>query len=376
MGMEPAHHIATERANRALPSGWGWLTALAVLVGMALSIDTIFNSSATYDEVTYLEVAARWWRTGDQSAITRMGSPVTFWKLQQVPVLWLLDHTGHGEWIDNPVAHQRQLLPVIRLGSLWIWLSAVVLTAGWARQSSGPRAMALAAWLFVLSPNLIAHGTLATMELPLLAASTAMFWLFWRFLDSKEWAWFWASAALAGLAFSCKFTAIVFPPILLIIWWLRRWRDGERRAMLLTWTVSSGMLAFAMLMLLANLALTGFASIPLSTSRGQHPSLEKWLGAKTGRAITRVYEAPLPQDWVGFATQMHHQASGGASYLWGERRARGWSYYYFVALAVKVPLGFWLLVLARMALSREWSHNPDGLRYPAPQSSLPLAKGC
>ena len=54
---------------------------------------------------------------------------------------------------------------------------------------------------------------------------------------------------------------------------------------------------------------------------------------------------------------MHHQASGGASYLWGERRMKGWWYYYFVALAVKVPLGFWLLVVARLALDPESSHN-------------------
>ena len=47
---------------------------------------------------------------------------------------------------------------------------------------------------------------------------------------------------------------------------------------------------------------------------------------------------------------MHHQAIGGASYLFGERRMNGWWYYYLVALAVKVPLGFWLLVAARLAL--------------------------
>ena len=52
---------------------------------LALAFDTIRQSSATYDEVAYLRVAARWWRTGDQAEITRMGSPLTFWKLQQAP---------------------------------------------------------------------------------------------------------------------------------------------------------------------------------------------------------------------------------------------------------------------------------------------------
>ena len=290
-----------------------------------------------------------------------MGSPVTFWKLQQAPVLWLVDYIGRREWIDEPIVHQRKLLPMVRLGSLWIWLVAIGLTAGWARQSHGPRAMALAAWLFALSPNLIAHGTLATMELPLVAASAATFWFFWRFLDSRRWCWFWfwASAAAAGLAFSCKFTAIIFPPIIGVVWWLARWPEGEKRPFSRTLQVWSRMLAFVMLMLLANLILTGFARIPLSTTRGEHPSLERWVGAKAAREIARLYETPLPQDWVGFATQMHHQASGGPSYLWGERRLKGWWYYYFVALAVKVPLGLWILVVARLAVRSRLRNNLD-----------------
>ena len=104
-----------------------------------------------------------------------MGSPLTFWKLQQAPVLWLLDRTGHRDWVDDPIGHQQELLPLARLGSAWIWLVAFALTIAWSRRSYGPRAMALAAWLFALSPNLLAHGALATMELPLVAGTTAMF---------------------------------------------------------------------------------------------------------------------------------------------------------------------------------------------------------
>ena len=47
-----------------------------------------------------------------------------------------------------------------------------------------------------------------------------------------------------------------------------------------------------------------------------------------------------------------HQRSGRPSYLFGEVRETGWWYYYLVALAVKVPLAFWLIVAARAALAR------------------------
>jgi 4-amino-4-deoxy-L-arabinose transferase-like glycosyltransferase len=348
--MEPYCRHAIDDGARRGRAIWNWLTALAVLSGLALLADASMQSSATYDEVAYLRVAARWWRTGDQTEITRMGSPLTFWKLQQVPVLWLLDHLGRSEWVDDPIGHQRRLLPLVRLGSLWIWLMALTLTTAWSRASYGPKAMVLAAWLFALSPNLIAHGSLATMELPLVAATTATFWFFWRFMASKRWPWFWAAAAVCGVAFSCKYTAILFPPILAVVWWIERWQGGERHAIPLTGRVGSRMVGFMTFMLLSNLVVTGFARIPLSNTQGHHPSAERWLGEMATEEVRRLYEIPLPQDWVGFATQMHHQATGGCSYLWGQRRTSGWWYYYLVALAVKVPLGFWLLVLARSAL--------------------------
>ena len=90
MGMEPNHPRSTGGTTRVATAVWSWVTALAALVGLAPIVDASFSNSATYDEVTYLRVAAHWWRTGDQSEITRMGSPLTFWKLQQAPVLWCL----------------------------------------------------------------------------------------------------------------------------------------------------------------------------------------------------------------------------------------------------------------------------------------------
>src|SRR3954453_2095130 len=130
---------------KANPRWWcGPAVVLAALVGLGLEADIALRSSATYDEVAYLRVAARWWRTGDQTEITRMGSPLTFWKLQQVPVLWLLDHTGQSPPVADPIAHQERLLPLVRLSSLSIWLIAFLVTAAWGRQLYGNNAMALA----------------------------------------------------------------------------------------------------------------------------------------------------------------------------------------------------------------------------------------
>lgn len=369
MGINSQNKIPSCITCTPVFSIWTWLTVLAALAGLGLIVDASFTSSATYDEVAYLRVATHWWRTGDQSEITRMGSPLTFWKLQQIPVLWLLDHLGYGDWIDQPIRHQQELLPLARLGSAWIWLLAFVITISWSKSSYGPKAMTLAAWLYGLSPNLLAHGSLATMELPLVAGTTTMFYLFWRFLRTNRSLWFWIAAAGGGLTFSCKFTAILVPLILAFIWLVVCWRRGERRLNMIALQVALPMTGFLLVMLLSNGIVTGFANLSLSRSHGQHPTTERWFGSYTGNVFDHVFEVSIPQDLVGFLTQMYHQASGGPSYLFGERRMNGWWYYYLVAIAVKVPLTFWLLVAMRLAPPK-WGHPKP--QATADEAMLPL----
>ncbi len=339
-----------------------WLVGLAAMVGLALQVHSAYRNSSTYDEPTYLRVASRWWRTGNQDEITRMGSPLTFWKLQQAPVFWLLDRTGRASLVDDPTAHEPQLLPLVRIGSLWIWLVALGVTAWWSRRLYGHRAMIFAAWLFALSPNLLAHGMLVTMEMPLVACTVGLFAFFWKFLESGQRRWFWRAAIVCGLASSCKYTVVVYFPILALVWWFDRWRPGSgtRPALRSAMRVALGMVGFVLIAGLVNLVVTGFAMIPLSTTHEEHPSLIRWFGEYWGRKLARLYEMPLPQDLVGFATQLHHQATGGASYLLGERRMKGWWYYYFVALAVKVPITFFALAIARVLLASRIQASNEG----------------
>ncbi len=328
------------------------LVVLAAATGLGLMADSLMKNSATYDEVMYLSVAARWWRTGEQARITRAGSPLTFWKLQQVPMLWALDHLGYGDWIDHPEKFEVIVLPLARIAALWIWLVALALVVYWSRRLYGPRAMVLAAWWFALSPNLLAHGPLITMETPILAAMTGMTFLFWVFLRTGDRRAFLASAFLGGLAFSCKFTAVVAPPIFGLLWCLARWRDGDRRPVRLTMTVAAGILGFAAVMVISDVLITGGAMLPMSPRTGDHPSFDGKFGSTIGGVLRRIAEASFPQDWVGFSRQAIMQRSGATGYLLGELRDTGWRYYFLVALAVKVPLAFWPVATVRAALAR------------------------
>ena len=119
------------------------------------------------------------------------------------------------------------------------------------------------------------------------------------------------------------------------------------------------MLGFCLLMLLANAVVTGFARIPLSTSRGHHPTLEKWFGRECER-VSATTSMKLRCRKTGSASRprctIRHPAdpaTSGASVA-----TQGWWYYYLVALAVKVPLTFWVLVASRLALARAIDRPP------------------
>ncbi len=344
---------ATPAPPHAGPGAWpGIVVAVAAAVGLGLAAHAALVSSATYDESAYLRIAADWWRTGSSVEMTRMGSPSTFFKLQAGPAFLALERLGLGAMIDRPAEHESTLLPVVRVGSLWIWLAAFGLTVGWSRLAHGPRAMAMAAVLFAAGPNLLGHGSLATMEMPLVATTAAAWLLFWIFLRTGRVRWFAASAAACGLAFSCKFTAALYPPILGLVWLVDRRRKGDGRLVRVASRVGVGMTTYVLILLASDLAATGFAVVRPSASRGDHPSVPASLGW--------LLETPIPQDWVGFALQVNHQRRGGTSYLLGARSPDGWWYYYPVARAAKLPLGCLVLVAARAWMTaRERSARRD-----------------
>ena len=117
-------------------------------------------------------------------------------------------------------------------------------------------------------------------------------------------------------------------------------------------TVAAGILGFLAIMAISDVLITGGARLPISLRTGDHPSLDRWFGPRIASVLGWFLEAPFPQDWVGFSRQAILQRSGAAGYLLGELRDTGWCYYFLVALAVKVPLTFWLVATARVVLVR------------------------
>jgi len=339
------------------------------LIGTILLAGSIHENSATYDEVAYSRIACRWWRGGGQAEITRMGSPVTFWKWQAAPALAWLDTNGHGDWIDDPHTHLPQLLPWLRASSTWLWFLGLIAVQVWAWRAYGSNAGIFSGLAYVLGPNMRAHGALMTMETPLWTFVTIATMCLCERLRTGSRTWAIASAVAAGTAFSMKFTAVALPFLFAGTMACRDWfvairRDGAGLANALFKSVYKAArfgVGFAAVMVVTNLVLTGFARIEPSERTGRHPWLESRFRPAIAERLEKVLETPIPVDWVGFATQMRHQSGGGPGYLLGKTSNHGWPHYYLVALAVKCPPVVLVMLLVRPLTSRVRSRPEEWL---------------
>ncbi|MFJ6527566.1 ArnT family glycosyltransferase [Streptomyces longwoodensis] len=118
---------------------------------------------------------------------------------------------------------------------LWARLPVVVLTLlfglvvfAFARDLAGPAAGGVALALYAFSPDVIAHGSLATLDVPMAGFLLTSVWLLWRARERPRRCLPLAGAAL-GAALATKMSALPAVPVLmalavLALWPARRWR--------------------------------------------------------------------------------------------------------------------------------------------------------
>ncbi|MCD4739254.1 MAG: glycosyltransferase family 39 protein, partial [Anaerolineae bacterium] len=196
----------------------------------------------------------------------------------------------------------------------------------WATDWFGSRAGLLALGLFACDPNILAHASLATLDLGVTALIFATLYSFQRCLRRPTTTRVIGAGLLLGLALSAKISAAPLPPLtaaLMLIWGLKRW---EKKV------------------LLRRLAL--FASSAFLALWAAHLFQ---IGATPGLP----FRVPAPTYWHSFF-RVGQDASGGArySFLLGELYQGGCWYYFPVALLLKTPLPTLLLSIA--ALVKFW----------------------
>jgi hypothetical protein len=236
------------------------------------------------------------------------------------------DRENEGVGLLIHSTNPDRFLSLMRAGILPFFLLACLVVFFWTRHTFGSPAAALATLLFTLVPPVLAHAGLATTDMGLAACLGAAFFALILWAESPTW----KRSVLLGLAGAsavlCKFTALGYLPAAAVV-------------ALLAWgiVVKPG---GAQLTQLARERAPGFL-VALATG-----TVTIWaayffsFGPMPGGGAS----LPAPEFFDGIRTALRHNSEGHPSYLLGRNGTGGWWYYFAVALAVKTPIAFLILM--------------------------------
>lgn len=352
-----------------------WLIVLILTAQTALLICAAVKHSATCNEPAHLAAGVSYWRL-HRFELYRVNPPLVR-MIGAMPLIvagvnsdWHSFHDDRGarpEFAvgrDFALANKRRfqtLLMLARLAVIPITALGGIVCARWSWELYGARSSVIAALLWAFSPNLLAYGALVTPDAAATSFGLLANYLFWRWLRCPTWQRAPAAGIGLGIALMSKTTWLLMFVLWPVLCWARllalhrasaaghgacdhlapRWRRDALQCV--------AMLAIALYSLNCAYAFNGFASrlgeytfssrLLAGNAAGGNRWAASWLG---GLPI------PAPRDFVlGLDLQYRDFEAGMPSYLFGRWQDRGWWYWYFCALAVKVPLGTWgLLSLA------------------------------
>ncbi|HXC53540.1 MAG TPA: glycosyltransferase family 39 protein [Candidatus Limnocylindrales bacterium] len=315
--------LAREASNRIVMLGvvLGFFAIMAVIAAR--------TNTPTPDEFVYVPAGYYHLTTGDLTFDTT--NPPLLKMLMAAPLLAMdvrIDtspkardnSTGWGAWIFGTsfmeLNRERYLDAFFRARLVIVALGLVlgVLVFARARELLSPAGALAALLVYGTMPPVIAHASVATLDVGVSLALFAALIAAARFARSKAVVWALATGAAFGFGFAIKGTAALFAPlvpILVAAEWDDWNADGIRRFVI----GGASMLAAAWLAILVSYRFSGF---------------------------------PLPAPLVeGIRFQIAASSSGEfPAFLFGSWSQKGWWYYYLVALVLKTPIASLVLFVA------------------------------
>jgi hypothetical protein len=222
--------------------------------------------------------------------------------------------------------HPAQMLTRMRLGILPFFVAAAFVVWFWARRYFGGAVAALATGMFTLVPTVLAHGGLATTDMPLTACLSAAFLALLLWSEEPTWQHSLFLGVTTALAVVSKFTALGYLP-------------------------AAALFAFLAYLIVERPAVGALMSA--AKARALPAVIAVFTGAigiwavysfSFGKVNAWNINLPAPELFDGVNFAMYHNTKGHAAYFMGEIRNTGWWYFFPVLLAVKTPLA-WLVAV-------------------------------
>jgi 4-amino-4-deoxy-L-arabinose transferase-like glycosyltransferase len=259
---------------------------------------------------------------------------------------------GDGNLILQNGNNYAPTLAWARFGIVPFFLLACWVVWAWACWSHGEAAALAAVFLLTTLPSILAHASIATTDMAAAACCSAALYSFVRWLEAPSL----RRSLLAGFFLSTavltKFSSLVFLPVGFSAVIAFRLLLTPSRDRFFQSCVRYVKFALVGLAAAAFLVWSGyrFSSEPIVSRESRpHALVTRAFGRSPllQDLATRVVEAPIPapEFFRGVVWVYHHNEAGHPSYLLGRFGRKGWWYFFLVAILVKTPLPFLILVL-------------------------------
>jgi len=273
-----------------------------------------------------------------------------------------LNYNAVGDAILNDSGHYLRNLFLARIGMLPFLLLGSAVVFLWARREYGELAGVMAVALFTTIPSVLAFSSIAYTDMAAAATQALAFWALSTWLkrnDSRSAAWL---GLAAGLTLLAKTTALIFLPacgasVALVKWWLTRDKVTNHPG---PWSYSKQLALAGVIAVVVVWAGYGFSVGRVDESMNLSPaSMPEFRSfpapvANIGRRlILSDPEVPVPALIKGLANIWAINGSQPQTYLLGRIKRGGWWYFFLVAVAVKSPIPFLILVAVGLFALRD-----------------------
>jgi hypothetical protein len=332
-----------------------WLPPAVVLVtfvgiGLARIAATYPVFSQTWDEPAHIAAGMEWIDRGTYT-YEPLHPPLARVFTALGPRLAGIRSAGHESvWLEgNSILHAGRRydcnLALARAGVLPFFVLASMVVFFWARRICGWPAGAAAVALFTTLPPVLGHAGVATTDMAITATVVLAAYSAIRWLEEPTVPRGLVLGVSLAAALLSKFSALLFLPagaaaIALVRWWARHSGVEEPSPKLGTRSIRAVYLA-ALLTVWAGYRFSVGPLVPPSNTNTTAPTSPGPL-----ETLAHAHVFPAPGFFEGLGEVAAKNRAGHKSYLLGEVRDTGWWYFFPVALAVKTPLPFLLLVVA------------------------------
>ncbi|MFJ8630659.1 ArnT family glycosyltransferase [Streptomyces sp. NPDC093568] len=338
-------------ARPARPAAGRWLLPLLVVVllgQMAVAmVTTAVEQTPTIDEPVYVGTAAEYLH--EHRVVHNPEHPPLGKLVVAVGVALADPHvdpsfTGDQGRLGRHLLYESgndpwRLMLFARLPVIALTLAFGLVVFAFARELAGRAGGSAALGLYVFSPDLIAHGSLATLDVPAAGFVLTSVWLLWRARRRPRLHVPLAGAAL-GAALATKMSMLAAVPVLvalagLSVWCARVPSESRRRAL-------GRAVACAAAMALVAVAVVWVSYLLVDPRLRWAP--EQPVPAVRGLRGLAVDLLPFPEAYRdGMRVQFDFEDYPWEGFLFGRLYTGSLWYYLPAALLVKTPLGMLVL---------------------------------